>query len=72
MALGLIGHANGIPLLEKLSQDGYLIGNHAVVRAFAALALGKIGHENGVPLLAKLVKDDDPVVRWHVAVALGI
>jgi HEAT repeat protein len=33
--------------------------------------LGKISRPEGIPTLAKLAGDEDPVVRWHVAVALG-
>ncbi len=71
LALALIGHEGAIPTLEKLAADTYKIGEHYVVRAFAALALGHFQQEAAVRVLAGLVQDADPVVRWHVAVALG-
>jgi HEAT repeat protein len=72
LALGLIGHENSIPVVEKMVYDTYEIGKHFVVRAFAAIALGMIPpQESSVRALAHLVQDEDPVVRWHVAVALG-
>jgi HEAT repeat protein len=67
----MIGEEAGLPILETLAKDPYVIGEHAVVRAFAALALGKLRTENATLLLARLSEDGDPVVRWHAAVALG-
>lgn len=71
LAVGLIGDPAGIAILERYVADPYRIGDHSVVRAFAAIALGRIAHRDTVPLLARLARDEDPVVRWHAAVALG-
>ena len=71
LALGLICHPSALSILEGLVDDTYQIGDHFVVRAFAALSLGQLGDAGGVPALERLANDDDPVVRWHAAVALG-
>jgi hypothetical protein len=42
--VGLIGAPQGIRILERYVEDPYKIGEHSVVRAFAAMALGKLGH----------------------------
>ena len=71
LALGLIGSKRGVAVLEKLLDDSYEIAGHFVVRDFVAMALGKIGDLSGVSALAKLAGDEDGLVRWHAAVALG-
>lgn len=72
LALGLIGDERGIATLEKIIADPYKIGEHAVVRAFTAMALGMMHQiEEALPLLEKLTRDEDPVVRWHASVSLG-
>jgi HEAT repeat protein len=70
LAVAMIGDGAGLPILETLANDPYVIGDHAAVKAFAALALGKFGSESTF-VLARLSEDADPVVRWHAAVALG-
>lgn len=71
LALALIGHGRSIPTLEKLAADTYQIGAHYTVRAFAALALGRFRQEAAWRAVSRLVEDEDPVVHWHAAVALG-
>lgn len=71
LALALIDDAAGLAILEHLARDSYVIGDHAVVKAFAALALGKLSGATVIHILAPLGEDGDPVVRWHAAVGLG-
>lgn len=40
LLLVLIGNEMAIQVLEKMTYDTYKIGEHAVVRAFVAIALG--------------------------------
>lgn len=71
LAVALIEDGAGLVILQRLAEDSYLIGQHAVVKAFSALALGKSASAQATPPLNKLAADADPVVRWHPAVALG-
>lgn len=71
LSLGLIGHEAAVPILERFAEDQYKIGESFVVHQFAVLALGMIRSQKSVKALSKFVEDEDPVVRWHVAVALG-
>ncbi len=71
LSLASVGSDASVEILEKMTYDTYKIGEHAVVRAFAAIALGRFRHESAVRALGRLVNEEDPVVRWHVAVALG-
>jgi HEAT repeat protein len=36
-----------------------------------AVALGTWGSPEAVPVLAKALNDEDPLIRWHAARALG-
>ena len=36
-----------------------------------AVALGNWGSPDAVPVLAKALNDEDPLIRWHAARALG-
>lgn len=71
LAVALIRDRAGLPILEGLAKDSYVVGGHAVVKAFAALAVGKLRSTNTTSVLARLAEETDPVVRWHAAVGLG-
>lgn len=71
LAAAALDAQEALPLLERLAGDPYKIGDHAVVRAFAAVGLGRLGLPGAVEALARLGDDEDGVVRWHAVVALG-
>lgn len=70
-SVAMLETEDGVPLLEQLANDPYKIGEHSVVRAFAALALGRLGSPKAIDALSRLAEDEDGVVRWHAVVALG-
>lgn len=71
VAAGMLDDQDAVPLLERLVGDPYKIGEHFVVRAFAAMGLGRLASPAGLDALVRLARDEDPVVRWNAVVALG-